>query len=127
MTIFSKHVRLFVAVALLTTSAMAHASPVEKWECRDASDLSGGWDSILVTATVEAGRKKGKLSVAGVTYEAAYQVAGFDRRWDFGSLPDHSYQYAFIIKPNGDAVYVDFGNDGKAKPSNFMSCHQTGS
>jgi len=115
--------RLFVPVVLLTASAMAHASPIEAWECMD---VIGSWESILVTATVEAGRKKGNISVAGVTHAAAFEVAGFDRRWDFGLLPNRSYRYAFIIRPNGDAAYFDFGKDAKAKPSNFMTCRQIG-
>lgn len=116
--------RLFLAVVLLSTSAIAHASPVETWECMDRMDPSS--ESVLVTATVEAGRKKGNISVAGVTHAAAFQVEGFDRRWDFGPLPDRSYRYAFVIEPNGDATYFDFGNKAKAKPSNFMKCFQIG-
>lgn len=115
--------RLFAAVVLLSASVMAHASPVEVWECRD---VFGSWESILVTATVETGRKKGNISVAGVTHAAVYEVAGFDRRWDFGLLPKHSYRYTFIIKPNGEATYFDFGNEAKAMPSNFMKCRQIG-
>ena len=113
--------RLVILVVMLTASAMGHASPVEVWECRD---VYGSWESILVTATVEAGRTKGKVAVAGVTHAAAFEVAGFNRRWDFGVVNDRSYQYAFIIKPNGDATYFDFGNEAKAKPSNFMKCRQ---
>ncbi len=116
--------RLFVALVLLIASAMTHASPVEVWECRDLH--ADSWDSILVTATVETGRKKGNISVAGVTQAAMFQVAGFNRRWDFGRLPDRSYRYAFVIEPNGDAAYFDFGNAAKAKPSNFMTCRQKG-
>lgn len=115
--------RPFLALVLLIASAMAHATPVEVWECRD---VYGSWESILVTATVETGRKKGNLSVAGITHAAMFEVAGFDRRWDFGLLPDRSYQYTFIIKPNGDAAYFDFGSKAKAKPSNFMTCRQKG-
>lgn len=116
--------RPFVALALLIASAMTHASPIEVWECRDL--LASSWESILVTATVETGREKGNISVAGVTHAARFQVAGFDRRWDFGLLSDLSYRYAFIIKPNGDAAYFDFGSKAEVKPSNFMTCRQKG-
>ena len=116
--------RLFVAVVLLTASTMTHASAVEVWEC---GDVYGSWESILVTATVESGRKKGNISVAGVTHAAVFEVAGFNRRWDFGLLPNRrSYRYAFIISPNGVATYFDFGNEAKAKPTNFMKCRQIG-
>lgn len=118
--------RLFVAFVLLSTSAIAHASPVEAWECVDGIDTSS--ESILVTATVESGRKNGNISVAGVTHAAVFEVAGFDRRWDFGLLANHRFRYAFIIRPNGDATYFEFGEEGKAKgkASNFMKCRQSG-
>ncbi len=114
--------RLFVSVVLLTIGAMVHASPVETWECKDRFD--GSWESILVTATVEADRKKGNISVAGVTHAAVFEVAGFDRRWDFGLLPNRRYRYAFIIEPNGDAAYFDFGLGEQAR--NLMKCRQSG-
>jgi hypothetical protein len=77
-----------------------------------------------VTATVENGREKGKIAVAGVTQDAVFRVEGFNRRWDFGLLPDGNYRYSFIIKPNGDAAYYDFGKGGEASPSNIMKCRQ---
>ena len=115
--------RPIAAFVLLTASAATHASPVEVWECKDRFSLSG---SILVTATVESGREEGNISVAGVTHAAAFKVAGFNRRWNFGLLPDRSNRYAFIIEPNGDATNFEFGNDGRARPSNFMTCRQVG-
>ena len=118
--------KLFVAALLLIASAISHASPGEAWECVDRIDSRQ--ESILVTATGEAGRKEGNISVAGVTHAAVFEVAGFNRRWDFGPLPNSSFRYAFVIEPNGDATYFDFGNEGKARanPSNFMKCRQIG-
>jgi hypothetical protein len=109
-----------MTVALLAASAAAQASPVETWECRDMF----GNGPVLATATVESGRAKGKIAVAGVTQTSAFHVDGFDRRWDFGPLPDGAFKYSFIIKPNGDAMYFDFGMGKTAKPSNFMKCSQ---
>jgi hypothetical protein len=114
--------RTLVTVMLLTFGAMVQAGPVEIWECKER--YAASWEAILVTATVEEGRKKGNISVAGVTHVSQFEVAGFDRRWDFSLLPDFSYRYAFIIEPNGDARYFDFGNEKKAMPSNFMKCRQ---
>lgn len=111
----------FAAVVLLTASAATHASPIEVWDCADAFNPEG---PVLVTATVESGRKKGHISVAGVTKAAAFEVAGFDRRWDFGLLQNGRYRYAFIIEPNGDAKYFDFGDAKTARPSNLMKCRQ---
>jgi hypothetical protein len=107
---------------LLMIVATAEAKPVEVWECKD---ISADSETVLVTATVEEGRKKGSIFVAGVTYSARFEVAGFDRRWDFGEQPSRSYRYAFVIQPNGDAAYFDFGDEKKAKAQTVMKCHQT--
>ena len=113
--------RLLITLVLLIVGEVAQAKPVEVWECKD---VFASWDTILVTATVEDGRQKGNIYVAGVTYVADFQVAGFDRRWDFGARPKSGYQYAFIIEPNGGASYYDFGNENSAKPKNVMTCRE---
>ena len=114
--------KIFLAIALLMIVSIAQAKSIEVWECKDAYTSS---ETVLVTATVEEGRKKGGISVAGVTHNARFEVAGFDRRWDFGLLSDRSYRYAFVIEPNGDAKYFDFGAKKEAKAQNFMKCLQT--
>src|SRR3569832_2417196 len=92
---------------------VAKAKPVEEWRCKD---VYGKWETILDTTTVEEGRQAGTVSVAGVTHNAQFEVAGFDRRWDFGLLLDGTYKYAFIIRPNGDATYYDFEMGGGGGP-----------
>jgi hypothetical protein len=109
-----------MTVTLLAANAAVPASPVETWECR--AGFSSG--PVLVTATVESGRTKGKIAVAGVTKTTRFEVAGFDRRWDFGQQPDGTFRYSFIIKPDGNATYFDFGNAKSAKPSDYMTCSQ---
>ncbi len=113
--------RLPLAVVLLIFCSAANSKEVEAWACKDLIQPGG---DVLVTATVEEGRKTGTIYVAGVTHKARFEVEGFDRRWDFGPLRDSSFRYAFIIKPNGDGAYYDFGTDKKTKPSNFMKCHR---
>lgn len=102
----------------------ATSKPVEIWECRDF--FADDWKNILVRATVDSGRTKGTIAVAGVTHEAKFQVEGFDRRWDFGLSAEGRYRYAFTIEPNGDAKYFDFGsgNEMTAKASNLMKCRE---
>ncbi len=114
--------RIVAAVGLLIVSAVSHAGPVEVWTCKDKYT----YGQVLVTATVDEGRETGTIEVAGVTQSTKFQVAGFDRRWDFGLLPTGGFQYTFVIKPNGDASYYDFGDAKEAKPSNLMKCKQTG-
>jgi len=101
---------------------MAQANPVEKWECKDRFDYDG-WKSILVTATVNSDREHGTIAVSGATHDATFQVAGFNRRWNFGRKGD-AYLYAFVIEPNGDAAYYDFSMESRTKASILMKCRQ---
>ena len=69
------------------------------------------WDSskkIVVTATINEDGITGTIKVAGVTHDADYRVQGFDRRWNFGLQDDNTYNYAFVLKPDGIAAYYDF-------------------
>ena len=112
----------FFLSLLLFFSSFANADPIEIWECKETY---GSWDKILVRAVVEKGRKIGTVEVAGVKHNSGFAVKGFNRRWDFGLADDLTYNFAFIIQPNGDASYYDFSTESKAKPSIFMKCRQS--
>ncbi|MEZ4282295.1 MAG: hypothetical protein R3F21_22045 [Myxococcota bacterium] len=79
------------------------------------------WDAkakIVVIATIDDGGELGTIKVAGITHKARYHVEGFDRRWDFGLQDDGTFNYAFVLKPNGVAIYYDFsGADAGEKVS----------
>ncbi|MDX5437370.1 MAG: hypothetical protein LPK03_09265 [Pontibacter sp.] len=94
---------------------------IERWECKEKFGTSTG---VLVVAEVLEGRAEGRVHVAGVIYWAAFEVKGFDRRWDFVLRDDGNFSYAFIMEPNGDAKYYDFTRGDSVKPSNFMQCRQ---
>lgn len=96
---------------------------IEEWECADGGIIPD-WNKILVIARVFEDRQSGNIDVANITHEAQYQVAGFERRWDFVLDDDWSYDYAFVIQPDGDALYYDFSSESSAKPSMFMTCRQ---
>ena len=55
---------------------------VEEWECADGRSIPD-WNKILVIARVFEGRQSGNIDVANITHEARYQIAGFNRSWDF--------------------------------------------
>ena len=117
-----KSVVAFVAAVALCSVVLADgAKPVEVWECKDF--VSPG--PVLVTAMVESNRDTGNITVAGVTQATVFNLAGFNRRWDFGLLSDGTYKYAFVIEPNGDGEYFDFGREKNAHPSSLMKCRQT--
>ena len=115
--------RSLIAISLLTLSATAQAEPIEVWECTTESQ---GNITVQVTATVEAGGKTGHISLAGIAHDTVFEVAGFDRRWDFGVRADRTFRYAFVIDPEGHAKYFDFGNnETKVQPMHYMKCRQT--
>jgi hypothetical protein len=107
--------------ALLLTAGTAHSAAIEVWEC---SDIVRPSSEIIAETRVNEGRKTGEIAVAGVTHKTAFEVAGFERRWDFGLRKDGSYKYAFIITPDGHARYFDFVGSKAAKPSILMNCRQ---
>ena len=92
------------------------AQVTERWACYDR--FEGGGD-VLVRLTRQG--DSGQVTVAGMTQFAMFQVAGFDRRWDFGIDEDDTFDYAFIISPNGDGRYLDFTSES-VKPSQYYDC-----
>ena len=119
---------IFVLVAIVTLGVQAQEikdSTTEIWRCFERTDFSNA--TVLVELTrVTIDNEKfgvGEVSVAGITYPAIFEVAGLNRRWNFGL--DELWDYSFIIEPNGDGAYYDFSNveDGDTtKPSQFFAC-----
>jgi hypothetical protein len=96
----------YTALILILLAGTANA---ETFKCRAGSYWEAG-GKIVVTTTINEDGETGTINVAGVTHQATYQVQGFDRRWDFGLQDDGSYNYAFVLKPDGTAIYYDFSN-----------------
>lgn len=95
----------YAALILILLAGTANA---ETFKCKSGTY----WDSskIVVIATINEDGESGTIKVAGVTYQARYKVKGFDRRWDFGLQDDGTFDYAFILKPGGNATYYDFSS-----------------
>jgi hypothetical protein len=115
------------AIAFLTMliAFNVQAQVTERWICKDA--YTSAWTTI-VTAEVLESKFSGLVMVAGTEHEARYQVKGFNRRWDFGLTDDDTYDYAFILKPNGDGIYYDFSSAAAGEvvqPSQFLTCQQS--
>ena len=96
---------------------------IETWLCSPGTYFSA--TNIVVTAKVLDGRKTGVIDVAGVTHEASFQVAGFNRRWNFGgATKDGLFSYAFLIWPSGDAGYFDFTLKTQGEAQQMFFCKQ---
>jgi hypothetical protein len=109
-----------IAFVTLVITVSSYAAVLEEWECKDFISPA----NVLVTARINDGRTTGAISVAGVTHQTDFLVAGFDRRWDFGKRRDGYYTYSFIISPDGTGKYYDFSGSETAKPSMLMTCQQ---
>ena len=96
----------YLLFVLVFTGLCAHANASETWECGDIFKEQ----KVLIVATANDKRTAGEVQVAGVTHKSRFLVKGFERRWDFGLKNNGEYDYAFIIKPNGDALYYDFSS-----------------
>ncbi len=116
-----KHIFLIITF-IFSVNVYAEKS-AEVWQCQESE--YGNWSNILVNATVNADRSSGKIFVAGVVHESSFKVNGFNRRWNFGLDEDNTYDYAFIIEPNGAATYYDFGKKKSTKPSMVLHCRLT--
>ena len=96
----------YAALILILLAGTANA---ETFKCQAGPYWELG-AKIVVTATINKDGEFGSIKVAGVTHSAAYSVEGFDRRWNFGMQNDLTYHYAFVLKPDGIAIYYDFSS-----------------
>ena len=123
----ARRIPAFVLLTLLpTVGVQAEDDPsatTEEWRCFSTSDFFR--ENVLVRLTREMKRGvdlgSGEVSVAGVTHDARFEVAGIDRRWDFGG----DMQYAFVIQPDGSGAYYDFStveDGGRTGPSQQFGC-----
>lgn len=99
---------------------------VQRWVCGDRFDgcgLLSGTECIHLEADLNAGT--GSVSFGnGIVSRTQFMVDGIDRRWDWCPDGDGSFDCAFLISPDGDALHYNFRGspDGRAKPSSFWSC-----
>lgn len=93
---------------------------LETWQCFNHSDS----DRTNVLLTLSRLNNTGEVSVAGTTYSTSFEVQGLDRRWDFGLDDDGSYDYTFVVQPDGTGLYYDFSGstDGSANPGQTYRC-----
>lgn len=54
-------------------------------------------------------------------FPARYQLKGLNRRWDWDTSPDFTYNYAVILEPDGLAKYYDFS---RAEPGETVKAAQ---
>lgn len=68
----------------------------------------------------------GEIQVANTAPQTAFfQMKGLNRRWDFGlNEDDGSYDYAFIIKPDGAGIYYDFSSITPGKTTKGSQVYQ---
>ena len=110
-------------IALIVSGQQAQ---METWRCFELFDYDKA-TALFTLIRVRIGGEDigGEVSVAGVTRSAQFQVAGLNRRWDFGYNEGRgTYRYAFVIEPDSTGAYYDFlvSDDGRAKPRQIFEC-----
>lgn len=123
----ARRIPAFVLLTLLPTVGVqaedGRSATTEEWRCFSMSDFFRENVLVRLTREIRSGVDQGfgEVSVAGVTHDARFEVAGFNRRWDFGS----DMQYAFVIQPDGSGAYYDFStveDGGRTGPSQRFHC-----
>lgn len=112
------------AMILLLVPILAFSDPVEKWICKSVNSYE--WNTI-VEAEVNSGRESGSIKVAGIVHEAQFEIRGFDRRWDFALQNDGTFDYTFVLQPDGSGAYYNFSRakpDELVNPSQALKCKQ---
>lgn len=122
----ARRIPAFVLLTLLSTvGVQAEDGPsatTEEWGCflpRDPKKKVLVQLTAVIRSAVDWGF--GEVSVAGITHDTRFKVAGLNRRWDFG----RDMQYAFVIHPDGFGAYYDFSTveDGaRTGPSQQFRC-----
>lgn len=110
----------FSLIALILLVGAANA---ETFRCQSGTYWSDT-KKVIVTATINEDGITGTIKVAGVTHKAAYRVAGLNRRWNF-EPSGNTYLYAFVIRPDGTAYYLDFSTadeNGYAEATQYFYC-----
>lgn len=110
--------------AALLLILFAGTASAETFKCQSGSHWKSG-GKIVVTTTIHENGETGVVEVAGASHPAFYRVAGFNRRWDFGFNDDGTFDYSFILDPDGTGSYIDFSMSPSGvlvKPSQFFVC-----
>ena len=97
---------------------------IETWYCFELLDRNKAAALFSLFRVRIGDGEIGEVSVAGATHVAHFQVAGLNRRWDWGCDEKTGCQYAFSISPDGTGTFYDFSvsDDGRAKPSQVFEC-----
>lgn len=117
-----KAIALTLFVTLLSTSAYA-----ETFNCQNGLYWSDSGE-IVIVATINEDGYTGKIKVAGTTQSTSYEVVGVNRRWDWPTK-GQKYLYAFVIKPDNGAYFLDFtmaDENGISKATQFFNCRPAG-
>lgn len=115
-------VHRIAALALIGWSSLYGASAhAESWVCYNWLDSTKAKPLVSLEGNLEMGI--GSVNVAGANHVAEYAVRGLNRRWDFGLSEDAAtYDFAFVIEPDGTGLYYDFTLEPTAKASQRFTC-----
>jgi len=97
----------------------------ETWYCFKLFDRNKATAPVTLFRMRIGGKDfMGEVLVAGTAHIAQFQVAGLNRRWDWGCDEKTGCRYAFSVRPDDTGAFYDFSvsDDGRAKPSQVFEC-----
>ncbi|WP_020677489.1 hypothetical protein [Geopsychrobacter electrodiphilus] len=112
---------LIILIFMFFFTTIANAEVVESWICQESSN--GDWSKIIATVEVNKGKENGKVDIFGESHIATFGTIGTNKSWKYGS----SYEFVFMIKPNGEAMYYDYSKATKGddvKPQITLFCKE---
>jgi len=103
------------AMILILLAGVANAQESIVFECQSGSNWKPDGEVVL-EASIVPNTGYGLIQFAGADHLAVYELQGFNHRWDFGkNAEDNGTNYAFIIKPDGTGLYVDFSSSAEGE------------
>jgi len=109
---------IIILYTFLIIPCIAKSEVIKTWVCTEPN----GADDIII-AQINEGKKSGQIKIAKITYDTIVYSGTLFSRWEFGSNESGtSYNYALVIKSNGEGLYFDFTKGYTIEPSQRLRC-----
>ena len=111
-------IKIIIFFIFLTIPCIAKSEVIETWECTESKNTE-----ILFSAQVNEGGETRHIKVANITYDAFVGGSVYFKRWDFGSGESCiTYDYALVIKSEGEGFYFDYTQGYTIAPTKRLKC-----
>ena len=111
-------IKIIILFAFLTFPCIAKSEVIETWECTESKNTE-----IRFIAQVSEGGETGQIKVANITHDAFIDDSVYFKRWNFGLEETcTTYDYALVIKSEGEGFYFDYTQGYTIAPTKRLKC-----